>query len=269
MPNILRNLKITQVALVDKGANQHAHIMLFKRKSADPVVVVEKETAVKPNFVKRMLEAMNLTDPTAKAAEIAKLSKEADDLELAAHKPDDPDCKCADCMKKREDTEKRLDPAVAKRLEAIEKANADLVTKAAAAEARATAAETLAKSEQTLRKRADMVTILKSFRATPIKLEGDGNDVDLFMKMQEADPKGFERQMEIMKATDNQLAQSALYKNLGSGRTDGAGDAWAQLEAKADALFTKSAGSMSKEQALDKAMEDNPDLVRKHRAEQN
>lgn len=298
MANTLTNLKITRVALVDKGANQHAHIMLFKADSTAAVhsdkplseeetrrravarqaldsALQAKEKRVKPNLLKRMIAAMTMTDVAKRDLELADIVKavddgDADDTKKMAHVPGDPNCKCADCMKKSADDSdfgKRASAEVIelkKSLDAMEKRTKD-------AEDRAKTAEDVAKAERTIRKRADMVTLLKSFKAVPLTLEakeGETSDVDRYLKMQDVDPDGFDRTIALLKAADGQIATGAMFKSFGSGSSQGGGDAWTQIEAKAAAMMEKSAGSMTKEQAINKAMDDNPKLVTQYRAEQ-
>ena len=61
-----------------------------------------------------------------------------------------------------------------------------------------------------------------------------------------------------------------LFKNLGAGGDGGGGDAWAQIEAKADALLEKGSADLTREQALEKVMLDpkNKALVKQYRSQQ-
>lgn len=297
MANTLTNLKITRVALVDKGANQHAHIMLYK---ADSMVAVHvdaplseeeirrraaaraaldsalqpKEKRMKPSLMKRLIAALGIADVAKKDLELAAIAKEADDLETddtkkMAHVPGDPNCKCADCMKKADDGDfgKRASAEVIelkKSLDAMEKRTKD-------AEDRAKTAEDVAKAERSIRKRADMVTLLKSFKAVPLTLEakeGETSDVDRYLKMQELDPAGYDRTIALLKAADGQIAEGAMFTNFGKTGSGGDNDAWSQIVAKADAMLEKSSGGMTKEQAIDKVMDANPKLVAQYRSQQ-
>lgn len=296
MPHTLTNLKITRVALVDKGANQHAHIMLFKADSMAAVhsdkplseeevrrraearaaldsALQSKEKRMKPSLLKRLVAAMGITDVAKKDLELAAIVKEVDDTEdvdKMAHIPGDKNCKCADCLKKVDDDKdlgKRASAEVIelkKSLDAMEKRTKD-------AEDRAKTAEDVAKAERTIRKRADMVTLLKSFRAVPLTLEakeGETSDVDRYLKMQELDPAGFDRTIALLKAADGQIAEGAMFANLGRTGSGGGGTAWEQIEAKAEQMLEKSNGSLTKEAAIDKVMDANPKLVKQYRAEQ-
>jgi hypothetical protein len=152
------------------------------------------------------------------------------------------------------------EPDAASVTKAVAKATTDL-------EKRLKDTEQLLKSERLIRKSAEMVTVLKSFKATSFNLDlaQENNDVMRFLKMQDADPDGYKRTIELLKAADEQLAKGALYKSFGSSQS-GTGSAEAQLQAKAEALIQKD-GKLTKEQAWDKVSMENPALVRQYRAE--
>ncbi len=118
------------------------------------------------------------------------------------------------------------------------------------------------------REEGEMLTILKSFKATPFKLEGDDSDVKKFRKMQREDPAGYSRMMELFKAADAQIATSNLFKNIGAGGGGNSGSAYAEAEALAETMVTKMAGSLTKEQAIDKVFSDNPKLYSRYVEEQ-
>jgi hypothetical protein len=157
-----------------------------------------------------------------------------------------------------EKKEAAVDPSVTKRFTDLEKRNTELMTQLTV--------------EKNIRLDREMVDILKGFKATPFKLEGEDNDISKFRKMKETDPAAFERTIEILKATDAQLASSALYKNVGSSRSGGGpGSAWAQIEALAEKIVEKSAdGSLTFEKAIDRVLMDpkNNKLVAQYRSEQ-
>jgi hypothetical protein len=289
MPRKLIKLKINRVDLVDRGANQHAEIVLTKRVVAKdspslssvhveaPIIppaspkkkkpTTNGEKSVGKDLLKRLLALFGETDVEKRKVGLAELTKAVEDepeVPVAkAHDPSDPNCNCADCMEKKKNMPVP-DLAMAKRFEDLEKRNTDLQKSLDNATA-------MAKAERDARLDRDMLDVLKSFKATPLNIDltKADNDVVRFRKMQIADPDTFNRTMEILKATDAQLAQSAIYSQFGSGRQgDGTGSAWAKIEAKADALIEKSANPMTREAAINKVMEQNPKLVAEYRAEQ-
>lgn len=147
-----------------------------------------------------------------------------------------------------------LAKAHVEKMEALEKSNKELVTSLAI--------------EKGIRLDGEMREVLKSFTATPFILEGENSDVAKFRKMKEENPEGWARTFELLKATDAQIAQSRLFgKHIGTGLT-GTGTAWDQISSKAEALVEKSTNGLTREQAVEKVMLDNPKLVEQYRAEQ-
>lgn len=280
-PGILRNLRIKRVSLVDVGANfdtntgDGAHIMLFKaatRKDSPGIGAVHvdapgidaktkkkpetKEKNVKTSMLKRILGLATESDVEKRKTEAAAIEKDLDNLEKA-HDPDDTMCKCADCMSKNKRYEGDpavIELAVSKAVSAVEKKHQEEIAKLQKANTDALAAIEV---EKNARLDNEMVAVLKSFKATPFDLT---KDVAKFRKMKQADPEMFDRTMEILKATDAQLATSLLFQNIGSG-LEGSGDAWAQIEAKADALVEKSTSGLTREQAIEKVMLDPKNMV--------
>jgi hypothetical protein len=139
------------------------------------------------------------------------------------------------------------------RLQKIEKENTDLRAALAV--------------ERNIRLDNDVREVLKSFKATPFKLEGEDNDVTRYRALKEADPKMYERTIELMRAQDEMVAKSQLFKSVGTGRS-GSGSAWDQIVAKAQAIVEKSGVEMTLEKAIDRVMAAEPGLVKQYRQEQ-
>ena len=53
MANLLKNMKLTSVDLVRRGANQDAHISLFKGMDADPTAEPSTEAPVTPGTISK------------------------------------------------------------------------------------------------------------------------------------------------------------------------------------------------------------------------
>lgn len=230
-----------------------------------------KEKRKMKDILKRLVGLLKEDDVTKRAAgltEVETLISKADDSgdDAPVHKSDDPMCKCDSCVAMRAP----MPEAFGKRFEELEKRLTDSLAKVAAAEGRATAAETLAKGVVEKAEKAEMRTLLKSFQAIPFKTDDD-TDVDTFLTMKRANPTAFDAMIAKYRAADNQLAKSALYADIGSGRDyAGEGSAWAQIEAKADAIMQKGANGQTREQVIEKVMLDpaNNSLVRQYREEQ-
>lgn len=161
-----------------------------------------------------------------------------------------------DCMatpgNEGEDMAKGMSDEVRKQFTELEKSNTELKKRLDEAE--------------TMRLDGEMTTLLKSFKAVPVDIT---TDVVKFRKMKQADPEGFAAIIKTMQATDEMLAKSVLFKDIGSGRGGSVGNAEAQLDAKAAEMITKSATPLTKEAAFDKACTENPKLVAEMRAQQN
>lgn len=239
-----------------------------------------KESSMKTikEIMKSVMDTILEPDIEKRKLALAPLSKAVDELEdppttvvKVAHTPGDPLCKCDTCMAKAADLKKKKDdddaaelakqvPAeVAKRMESISKQNEDLV------KANTAMAATVAKMQDD-QATVEMTTILKGFKHTPFKLTGDDSDVAKFKKMKAADPGGWERMLEIFKAQDAQMGTA--FANVGSNLSGGRGNAWEQIEAKADAMMEKSTTSITREQAIEKVMFANPKLVKEYREQQ-
>lgn len=232
----------------------------------------QKEKRMNVDILKRMLGLMKEDDPAKRATGLAEVetlitkAKDDDDTPPFMHKADDAMCKCDDCATKRA----AMPAAFGKRMDAIEKANTDLLAKLAVSEGRVAAAENIAKSVMAKAEKAEMRTLLKSFAAVPFKTDDD-TEIDAFIVMKSANPAAFDAMIAKYKAVDAQLAKSALFADTGSARDfSGEGSAWAQIEAKADAAMAKGANGQTREQIIEKVLLDpaNNDLVRQYRDEQ-
>lgn len=277
-PGVLRNMRVKRVAIVDAGANfdkqtgDGAHIMLFKRdtrKDSPTVGVVhvdaplggeddekKKEKPVKKSWMRKMFAAITETDVTKRETALTELEKEFPDQDDTMHKADDATCKCADCMAKR--VSKSADVI------ALEKRLSDQAAEIEKSNKRADDLQKAMDVEVEKRLDAEMVEILKEFKATPFDMT---KDVAVYRKMKKDAPEAFARTIEIMKAADAQLAAGVLMKDIGTRRGTGEGSAWAQLEALAEKLVEKSGDKLTTEQALEKVMLDpkNNKLVREYR----
>lgn len=235
----------------------------------------QKENSFMKDILKRMLGLLKEEDPTKRAAgmtEVETMIEKANpfaddgDADDKVHKANDPMCKCADCVAKRAP----MPADITKRFELLEKANTDLIAKLATANLEATTATNLAKSVMEKADKAEMRAILKSFVAVPFKTDDDV-EVDAFLLMKRTTPAAYTAMIEKYRGIDAQLAKSELFAHdLGSSRNGGGeGSAWAQIEAKADALIAKGGITLTREQMIEKVLLDpaNNELVAQYRAE--
>lgn len=259
MSRDLKNIRFKRVALVDKGANldretqDGAHILLWKRHTE------KKEIRMKiSEFIKNLVGAVAEPDATKRAAAVEGLKDVVIDPEVPV-------------VEKKEDAATELVKLeVSKATSELAKKNDELEKRLKVSEELNKSTGEILKAERTQRLHTEMVTVLKSFKATPFNIDekDEKNDVKKFLKMQEADPEGYTRMIELFKAADVQAAQHALFqKQIGSPIGGVAGSAEAQLTAKADALIQKD-GKLSKAAAFDQVCMEHPELVKQYRAEQ-
>lgn len=242
------------------GADIPASVKAEARRKIEAKTNTKKEYTVKNKFMKGLLELLSISDPEARVAKAAELEKAfPDDMEKVAHDPNDPNCKCADCMSKTA-------APVDKRFVDMEKAHAELVKSNTELQKQATEAIAIAKAERDTRLNGEMRTMLKSFTRVGIDLD---KDVAKFRKLQDSDPETFDRTIAILKSADAQLQDSALYSNVGvSGAAGEGNNAWEQIEALADKQMEKAAEGVTREKMLEKVMLDpkNAKLVKQYRA---
>lgn len=252
------------------GADIPADVKAAARRKIEATTKNKEKRMTPKALLQKMLSVFAEKDETKRAEGLALVTKSLDDLPddddvTKAHDPKSDMCKCADCMEKAKAKRFEGNAEVTKALEDISKAHkleVDSLTKSNKALADAI------EVEKNIRLDGEMVTLLKSFKATPFDLK---EDVAKFRKMKEVAPEAFDRTITMLKATDAQLAASGVYKEFGSGMTSDsaitASAAWAQIEAKAEALVSKSATPMTKEVAIDKVMFDpaNKALVKQYR----
>lgn len=270
MARRLVRLAIDRVDLVDKGANQKASIVLTKRQVDPNHPDPPKETSLpKNNVLKSILSLFAETDVAKRDAAIGVIAKQVEEGESSigpvhkeAHDPSDPNCDCDDCLGKRA-KRNTMNDEVQKRMDVLEKRATD-------AELEVKKAHDILKAEREVRLDREMTDVLKTFKVTSFNLDTTNteNDIKKFRKMQDADPSGFARTLEILKSQDAAMSDSIVFKNVGSGRPGGPASALAQLEAAASDMISKSATPLTKEQAFEKASLENPKLVAQYRAEQ-
>jgi hypothetical protein len=157
----------------------------------------------------------------------------------------------------------QVESALAKAAEADSLAKADPETRARIekAEKRAEAAETLAKSERDERLNKEFIAKAEDYTALSVDASKFGPILkSASEKLDKADYEEFER---ILKAANEAVEQSELFKEQGAAGVSEGGDATKELTAKAEEI-RKAEPKLSQPEALDKAMRDNPDLQQRY-----
>lgn len=143
-------------------------------------------------------------------------------------------------------------------LAAIWKERTDAVTKAREYE------EKLA-AEQDAKTTKEFLEKAKGFNYLPVEPEEFGQ---LLKTLSASVPDSFTKLEQILKAADEAIAAGNLYGEVGTSRKhEGAGDAYGKMEAIAKELVAKSEDGLSMPQAIQKAMEQNPQLYAEYLAE--
>ena len=197
-------------------------------------------------------------DAAKRAEALGELTKafpdDNDEDDKPVHKADDPMCKCADCMAKGAQM-----PDITKSAEFMKAVN-DAVA------AQTTDIQKRLQAEVDIRETAEVRTILKSFKATSLDIE---KELPTYLALRKSNPAAFDSVIKTLQTQDAQLADSRMLQDFGTRRGAGEGSAWAQIEAKAEALIEKSSdGKLTKAMAIERVMEQNPKLVKAYRAEQ-
>ena len=273
MAHKLKDLVITKVALVDEGSCSAAHIKLYKRKEGGDGAMSKTLQDILKNLSEDDQKVVNdelakvkaeLPEGALSAEDKAKLEEDKKKAELekqAAFDDLENMKKAKDGGTTDEELLKNVDPAVRAY---IEKANA----KAAAAEAAilkmkedSDNAEALAKAKELPNLGAKEEDLAKSFKVLKNK------DGQLFTDI-----------FGILKAANNMIADGGNLSEIGKSAGNagaGSGDngsnvdlnkaadlAWVEIEKAADIIKQKD--SCSKEQAISKAITQNPELYQKY-----
>jgi hypothetical protein len=157
----------------------------------------------------------------------------------------------------------QVESALAKAAEADDLAKADPETRARIekAEKRAEAAETLAKSERDERLNKEFIAKAEDYTALSVDASKFGPILkSASEKLDKADYEEFER---ILKAANEAVEQSELFKEQGAAGIAEGGDATKELLTKAEEL-RKSDSKLTQPEAFEKAMRENPDLQQRY-----
>jgi hypothetical protein len=233
MNTLLTDIKLDEVSLVDKGANQEAQVVLMKRDD---------------NFDNNP-EGENMSKEFEdKIAELEKkLQDSLDTHSELEKKATDAEAKVAELSKVDEVQEEQIDKSalpevVVKQLEAFEKASQ------------------MQNAEIT--KMRDKIA-LDGWTEKVAKLGSISTDVELAQVMKNiADVASAEDVAAIEKVlagANEAVAKGELFVEKGSSAEGSFDDAWGKLEKAADQLMTNDA-NLTKESAIAKAMDVNPAL---------
>lgn len=273
MPYVLEDLVVNRVDLVDEGANSAAFIELYKRKEQSEMPLNEIISKLKPEHAAVVNEAINKAaedlkksqedlanvttelekakaDLTAANEELATANSELEVLKSAKKcscgKELDENGKCPDCgdVKKTDkfdetETFKSMPKEVRELYEKMKE-------RAEAAEAEVTKAKEAEKN-------AEAIAKAKELKAIPVEQD------TLVGIIKSASPELLDLLKTVNAAIEGTVLTEVGKSHMGSAT---GGDAWAKIEAKADEI--KKRDNVTKEQAISKAIKENPVLYREY-----
>lgn len=268
MPNELRDLDVTTVSLVDRAAvrdstnkSEPMRLLLWKREG-DPTpeggtmteqemrAAVEKAERETTELRKQLEEQTTLKADLQKAQdEIAELKKTAD--------PEKPEPAKLD--------KSQLAPEVREALEKAEQREKEANERIAKAEKDASDAAELAKAERDTRLTREFVAKAQTYTALPVNAEEFGPVLkSVSEKLTKEEAEAIDT---LLKAANEQVAKSELFKEQGAGGTAPKdGTAAAEVTRKAEEL-RKSDSKLTLDKAMDRVMRDDRDLQERYLAE--
>lgn len=177
--------------------------------------------------------------------------------------------KQADKQTDKVETTATVDAAVQKRIDDLEKK--DVETQALVAKLQKALDETtgVAKAAQDA---LDLKTFSDELRAANIPHLDIAKDAPILKKQRDADPEGFKRTFEILKANAKSMATAGLFVEKGhqqGAEGDEADSAEAEIEKRAVKMVTESGGKLTKEAAVVKVLEADSALYARHVAERD
>lgn len=299
MKSLLKNLNVEWVSLVDRAAvrdpvnqSEPRRFLLYKREGTpssdhggnmkDKIDALLKDENV-PSEIKDVLKDESISEAAKtlvvkQAEDIAKSATELKDANARAEKAEEDLAKAkkgdgeegedVDASKAEEEALRKAaekDPALAAFLKKQEERTAKAEEEAAEARKSADAAGDIAKGEREIRREAEFVRKAEDLPGIPAKATDFGKVLKAASEKLTKDE--YDGLMEVLKAADKLGRESLLFKEMGTAQVaESRDDAYADLQAKAEDL-RKADSSLSAEQALSKAMEQNPDLQRRYAAQ--
>lgn len=251
MPTKLRKLRITHVAAVDKGANQHAHVLLWKRAGAQDDDL-SLDAVLKAG---RVIAGGRLSRIKAALAALQQIVREAE--------PEEKDDDMADAELEKRATDAEAEAAALK--QQLEEATAKLAKgDPEQLMKRLAQAEKDVAIEKARREEREYTEIAKGFSTLPIRAEEDWR---VFKALAGLEDSTRDRLLELLHAADGQLAIAGALGNSGKGgERRGGSSAWDEARGLARGLVAKSA-DLSLNDAIEQVWREHPGLYDRYRKE--
>lgn len=222
----------------------------------------ERETKEAEDARDVAVEAQTKAETDAKEAQDALAKAVSGDGGSESEDNDGDDLKSKAAKMKKAD----LSPEVRAIVEKAEQDAADAKSEIKKAQDSAAEAHELAKAERDTRVTREFIVKADSFRALPVEAEKFGPVLkSISEKLTKEEAEELDR---VLKAADEQIVKGEVFGEYGSssGAAGAPSDAYDALTRKAEEL-RKSDSKLSPEEALAKAMEDNPELERQYASE--
>jgi len=147
----------------------------------------------------------------------------------------------------------------------VEKGLADIRKQLDAANERVAKAEAVSKADREAREVEVEKTTLRKFRHVTVDVD---KDAPMFAKMRATDQPAYDFMIAQLNAAEAVAKKSGeLERDLGSPMGGGNQTAWAEIEAEAAKIVAKGEKGLTIEKAIDQAMKNNPELVKRYKAE--
>jgi hypothetical protein len=265
---LLCNLKINRVDIVEEGANSAAFIELYKRREHSAMNVTEILEKMKPEHAQVIKDAIAAAESKASSAEadLAKYKADAEKLPNVQKELDTVKADLAKACSERDAANTRVKELEEK--EKKDKAKEDGLPfdetetlKSLPPEAKAyieklraqkEAAEAEVLKQKEAAEEAEALKKASVFKSIPV----DTNVLASLIK------KGPQELIDVLTTINAAFDGVVLTEKGRSGGTSET-DAWAEIEAKADALVKEKKG-LTKQAAISEVIKSNPDLYRKY-----
>lgn len=245
----LKNLRIRRVDLVERGANQSAHVVLFKSADMDVCKKCGQTMKADEKFCPKCNTPRDEEKTAAKAAEEKQMAENVEQIK-----------KLQDDLKAATD----LADEEAKKREAVEKSLKDQGETIAALKKTVEEGQVEIKKAQDAAKLAEFKKAVDAFEHLPVKADVFA---PVLKKCAEAlDEDGYKELMRVLKAAD--AAGAGNFSEIGApGNETLADSATNEINTKATEMVSKSAGKLNLPDAIVQVMAQNPKLAARYRRE--
>lgn len=295
MPHKLKALKIDRVDLVDKGANQAAHVLLFKRDGVEKAKTLQEILDAKEKleeayedrwkitnaFIESLESCSEIDDAEerlriimASASQYVRMMKpvketlEEEDVYMTEEEIKKLQQEKDDAVKRAEEAEAELAKRDASTGEDdIWKGVPESVRKRFEEQQKETeVAKALAAAERDNRIKQEAIAKAAGYESLPVNPD---DDWQVFKAIDAMDEGHAKRIYELFKAGDANLASTVVTKEKGTGGGDQASgrSTYDEIQRLVDETIQKSSGQVKYDDALNQVFRQHPDLYKRYTEE--